>query len=123
MWAFNPGYARVSNTSTYSMYVTTLFFAAPPFHRISFIALLLQALGDRMCIILAQSMSPTRQFTASLTVSLWALAKLSWAPTLPQAQVLVRLLAQALTSGRFLPWLSFVSVLLQVGYALEVMCV
>jgi hypothetical protein len=73
----------------------------PPVRAAIHLFMLLQALGDQMCIILAQSMSPTRQFTASLTVSVWALAKLSWTPTLPQAQVLVRLLAQALTSGEF----------------------
>lgn len=53
-----------------------------------------------MCIILAQSISsPSQPFTAALTVSLWALSKLSWTPTLPQAQILVRLLGQVLLAG------------------------
>lgn len=59
---------------------------------------MLQALGDQAFIILAQSMSHGKGFTASFSISLWALARLSWSPTLPQAQMLVRLLAHTLSS-------------------------
>ena len=58
-----------------------------------------QALGGQLCIILAQSLSPSRLFIASLTVSLWALSTLRWTPTLRQASILVRLLTQAAASG------------------------
>lgn len=58
-----------------------------------------QALGGQLCTILAQSLSPSGPFIASLTISLWALGKLGWSPNLPQAQILVRLLYQAAASG------------------------
>jgi hypothetical protein len=44
-------------------------------------------------------MSHSRPFVASLTVSVWALARLAWAPTLPQAQAIARLLTQAVAAG------------------------
>jgi hypothetical protein len=58
-----------------------------------------QALANQAFIILAQSATRSRGCTVSLTVCLWSLARLAWRPSLPQAQLLVRLLSEVLASG------------------------